>query len=75
MLSSLIPLLRKYIRKNDLLSIHGNDTLVVLLNSERHEAELIGLRLQQVIENQPIPLRKHANAHSAAQYHAVSFAE
>ena len=75
MLSSLIPLLRPYIRKNDLLSIHGNDMLVVLLNSERHEAELIGLRLQQIIENQPLPMRKHAFAHSTAQYHAVSFAE
>ena len=75
MLSSLIPLLRKYIRKNDLLSIHGNDTLVVLLNSEKHEAELIGLRLQQIIENQPMLMRKHTIAHSAAKYHAVSFAE
>jgi biofilm PGA synthesis N-glycosyltransferase PgaC len=75
MLRSLVPLLRACIRRNDLLSIHGNDTLVVLLNAERSEAELIGLRLQQIIENQQMPLRKHGIAHSAAQYHAVSFAE
>jgi hypothetical protein len=75
MLCPLVPLMRKYIRKNDLLSIHGNDTLVVLLNAERNEAELIGLRLQQVIESQQIPLRKHAIAHPSARYHAVSFAE
>ncbi len=75
MLCALIPLLRIYIRKNDLLSIHGNNTLVALLNSERNEAELIGLRLQQIIESQQIPLRKHVIAHPVAQYHAVSFAE
>jgi biofilm PGA synthesis N-glycosyltransferase PgaC len=75
MLSTLLPLLRKYIRKNDLLSIYGNDTLVVLLNAERKEAEQIGLRLQQLIASQEIPLRKHAVAHPEVQYHAVSFAE
>jgi biofilm PGA synthesis N-glycosyltransferase PgaC len=75
MLRALIPLVRKYLRKNDLLSIHGNDTLVVLLNAERDEAEMIGMRLQQIMGSQQISLRKHAIAHPAAQYHAVSFAE
>jgi len=75
MLCKLTPVLRKYVRKNDALSIHGNNLLVVLLNAERHEAGLIGLRLQQVIEKQHIVLRKGEIAHPAAQYHAVSFAE
>ncbi|GAC1566823.1 MAG: hypothetical protein NVS3B14_10930 [Ktedonobacteraceae bacterium] len=75
MLCKLIPLLRTHIRKNDLLSIHGSDTLVVLLNAERSEAGLIGLRLKQVIEHQRMPLRGGAIAHLTARYHAVSFAE
>ncbi len=75
MLCALIPLMRTSIRRNDLLSIHGSDTLVVLLNAERNEAELIGLRLKQLIENQKIPLRRHTMTHPAVQYHAVSFAE
>ncbi len=75
MLCALIPLLRTSIRKNDLLSIHGSDTLVVLLNAERNEAELIGLRLKQLIENQLIRPGKHTMTHPAVQYHAVSFAE
>ena len=74
MLSALIPVLRTYIRKNDLLSIHGNDTLVVLLNAGRNEAELIGLRLQHVIEKQQVQ-RKNGTAHPEVEYHAVSFAE
>ena len=75
MLSAMLPLLRKYVRRNDLLSIHGKDTLVVLLNSERKEAERIGQRLQQVMESQQVAWRKHAVAHPEVQYHAVSFAE
>ncbi|HEU0002837.1 MAG TPA: glycosyltransferase [Ktedonobacteraceae bacterium] len=75
MLSALIPTLRQSIRKNDLLSIHGSDTLVVLLNAERKEAELIGLRLQHVIEMQQISQKTGAIAHPEVQYHAVSFAE
>ncbi|HEY6541886.1 MAG TPA: glycosyltransferase [Ktedonobacteraceae bacterium] len=74
-LRALLPDLHTFIRRNDLLSIHGNDTLVVLLNAERHEAELIGLRLQHVIENRQIALRGGSTAHLVAQYHAVSFAE
>ncbi len=74
-LQALIPRLRASIRGNDLLSIHGHDTLVVLLNAERHEADIIGLRLQHVIESQPIALRGGPIAHPLAQYHAVSFAE
>lgn len=75
LLRALIPDLRASIRKNDLLSIHGNDTLVVLLNSERHEADLIGLRLQHIIEYQHIALREGRIAHPLVKYHAVSFAE
>lgn len=75
LLRALIPRLRASIRRNDLLSIHGNDTLVVLLNAERHEADLIGLRLQHSIESQPIALRGGRMAHPLAHYHAVSFAE
>ncbi len=75
LLRVLIPELRTSIRRNDLLSIHGNDTLVVLLNAERHEADLIGLRLQHIIEYQHITLRGNRIAHALAQYHAVSFAE
>ena len=75
MLRALVPLLRTSIRRNDLMSVHGKDTLVIVLNAESGEAELIGLRLQHIIESQQMPLRKHAIAHPAAQYHAVSFAE
>ena len=74
-LRALIPDLRTSIRRNDLLSIHGNDTLVVLLNAEKPEADLIGLRLQHIIENRHITLRGGRTAHLVVQYHAVSFAE
>lgn len=75
MLRAMIPLLHNYIRKNDLLSMHGNDTLVILLNSEENEAGLIALRLKQAMERQQIPMHNGAIRHPVARYHAVSFAQ
>jgi Glycosyl transferase family 2 len=75
MIRSLLPLLRKYIRKDDLLSIHGSDTLVLVLNAEKSGAELIAMRLKYAMEYQDIPLGRNKTATPQVQYHVVSFAE
>ncbi len=75
MLVKSVPLLRRNIRKNDLLSIHGNDTLIILLNSEKEEAGVIGLRLKHIIERQAFSPRRGMAGHPLVHYHAVSFAE
>lgn len=74
-LRTLVPILRTYIRKDDLLSIHGNDTLLVLLNAEASGAELLGMRLKHIMESQQIPLGKGLMAVPQVRYHATSFAE
>ncbi len=75
MLRAILPLLRKRLRKDDLLSIHGADTLVLVLNTEQSGAELIAVRLKQVIESQHIVLGKSKIAIPLVRYHVVSFAE
>lgn len=75
MLRSLLPELRKQVRKDDHLSIHSGDMLVALLNAERTEAEKIALRLKQEIEARSKLLNKEATDPPAVQYHAVMFGE
>jgi len=71
----LLPLLRRYMRKDDLLSLNGANTLVAVLNAERNGAELIATRLKQVFEAQYIPLSKKRLARLLVTSHAVSFAQ
>ena len=75
MLRSLLPLLREHIRKDDLLSIHGSDTLVLVINTDKSGAELIAARLKQVIESRHIRSGKRTTATPQVRYHIVSFAE
>lgn len=75
MLRSLLPVLRRYVRKDDLLSIHGNDTLLLLLNAESNGAALIALRLKSIMEAQQIPLGKGLIGVPQIRYHVASFAE
>jgi biofilm PGA synthesis N-glycosyltransferase PgaC len=74
-LRSLLPLLRQYIRKDDLLSIHGSDTLVLVLNAEKNGAELIATRLKCVIETWNTATGKGRKSVPRVRYHVVSFAE
>ena len=75
MTRSLLPLLHQHIRKDDLLSIHGSDTLVMVLNAEKGAAGLIAMRLKQAIESQRVSLGKRLTASPQVRYHVVSFAE
>ena len=71
----LLPILRKYIRRDDLLNLNGGETLVAVLNAERSDAEQIALRLKKVMEEQRVPLGRKQVARPIVGYHAVSFAQ
>lgn len=73
-LRSLLPLLRSYIRKDDLLSINGTTTLVAVLNSDRAGAELAAQRLREVMMSQRISSRHGQSTRLLVSYRAVSFA-
>jgi hypothetical protein len=75
MIRMLLPLLRKHIRRDDLLSIHGSNTLVLVLNTEKNGAGLIALRLKHLMESQHILLGRRMMATPHVEYHIVSFAE
>ena len=75
MIRALLPLLREHIRKDDLLRIHGSDTLVQVVNADKSGAELIATRLKQAIESQHIRLGKRMMATPQVRYHTVSFTE
>ena len=75
MIRALLPLLREHIRKDDLLSIHGSDTLVLVINADMSGAELIATRLKQAIESRHIRLGRSMMATPQVQYHTVSFVE
>jgi hypothetical protein len=70
-----LPLQRSYIRKDDLLSLHGANTLVAVLNAERNGVELIATRLKQMIEAQDLLLSKQRHARLLVNFHGVSFAQ
>ena len=74
MLRKLLPILHRYIRKSDQLSINGNNTLVALFDGDREGAELIAQRLKRVMESQLIPIGRNRYAQPVVNYHAVSFA-
>ena len=75
MIRALLPLLREHIRKDDLLSIHGSDTLVLVINADKSGAELIATRLKQAIESRHIRLGKSMMVTPQVRYHTVSFVE
>ena len=75
MIRLLMPSLRKRLRKDDLLSVHGSDTLVLVINAEKTGADLIAVRLKQIMEAQRISLRKNKTTTPQIRYHVVSFAE
>lgn len=71
-LQKTLPALRKYVRRDDLLSTHGMNTVVAVLNAEQSGAEFVARRIKALIEGriaaagqklQPIQVR----------YHIVSF--
>ncbi len=73
-LQKMLPELRKFVRREDLLSIHGMHTLVAVLNSEQGGAEFVAQRLQALLQTrllaqvqQRIPIQ--------VRYHAVSFGQ
>ncbi len=70
----LLPLLRKYVRAEDILSQNGGHTLVAVLNADRKGAELTALRLKHIIASQRIPFGKHGSTRLLVSFHAVSFA-
>ncbi len=74
LLQKTLPSLRKFMRRDDLLSTHGMHTLIAVLNSEQGGAEFVAQRLQSLLETrirdsgqQRIPLQ--------VRYHAVSFGQ
>jgi poly-beta-1,6-N-acetyl-D-glucosamine synthase len=75
LLRKMLPLLRHYLRRDDLLSINGSNTLVALLNANRAGAESIALRLKRIIESQPASLARNQSIRLKVTFHAVSFGE
>lgn len=75
LLRKLLPVLRRYVRKDDHLSINGHNTLVALLNADQDGAQLIAQRLKRVIENQPIATARNQRLRLKVSFHAVSFGE
>lgn len=70
----LLPVLQRYIRREDVLSLNGANTLVAVLNADRSGAELMALRLKHIIASQHSLLGKHNSERLLVNYHAVSFA-
>jgi hypothetical protein len=70
----LLPLLRRYVRREDALSLNSANTLVAVLNSDRQGAELMALRLKHIIASQHSLSGKHSSERLLVNYHAVSFA-
>ncbi len=75
LLRKLLPVLRRYVRKDDHLSINGHNTLVALLNADQDGAQLIAQRLKRVIENQPVTTARNEHLRLKVSFHAVSFGE
>jgi len=74
LLQKTLPALRKFIRRDDLLSVHGMHTLVAVLNAEQSGAEFVAQRLKALIETR---LAANGQQHTPIQvrYHAVSFGQ
>src|SRR5581483_5517199 len=70
----LLPLLRQYVRDEDVLSLNGAQTLVAVLNADRFGAELTALRLKHIIASQQVPFGRHGTTRLLVSFHAVSFA-
>ena len=74
LLQKMLPSLRKFMRRDDLLSIHGMHTLVAVLNSERGGAEFVAQRLQSLLETH-IRTSSQRQLNLQVRYHAVSFGQ
>ncbi|MEO8971060.1 MAG: glycosyltransferase [Ktedonobacteraceae bacterium] len=76
MLRKLLPTLHRYLRRDDILSISGSTStmLVAVLNSDREGAELAAQRLREVMMVQRISLKHEGYTRLLVSYHAVSFA-
>ncbi len=72
LLQKMLPALRKYMRRDDLLSVHGMHTLVAVLNSEQGGAEFVAQRLQSLLETR---IRDSGQQSLQVRYHAVSFGQ
>ena len=73
-LQKLLPSLRKYMRRDDLLSIHGMNTIVAVLNAEQGGAEFVARRLKTIIETR-IATEEQQQAHIQVRYRAISFGQ
>ena len=73
-LQKLLPSLRKYMRRDDLLSIHGMNTIVAVLNAEQGGAEFVARRLKTIIETR-IATEEQQQTHIQVRYRAISFGQ
>ncbi len=74
LLQKLLPALRKYMRRDDLLSVHGMNTIVAVLNAEQGGAEFVARRLKTIIETQIAEHGEHST-HIQVRYRAISFGQ
>lgn len=71
-LQKMLPALRKYMRRDDLLSVHGMHTIVAVLNAEQSGAEFVAQRLKSLIETRLTTMSQQQTP-VQVRYHAVSF--
>ena len=74
LLQKTLPTLRKFIRRDDLLSVHGMHTLVAVLHAEQGGADFVAQRLKDLLET---TMKSYSSQHVELQvrYHTVSFGE
>jgi len=73
-LQKMLPALRKYMRRNDQLSIHGMNTIIAVLNTEQSGAEFVAQRIQALIESRFVAdIQKSSPIQ--VRYHTVSFGQ
>jgi len=61
-------------RSYDLLSIHGMNTIVAVLNAEQGGAEFVARRLKTIIETR-IATEEQQQTHIQVRYRAISFGQ
>ena len=73
LLQKTLPALRKFMRRDDLLSVHGMHTIVAVLNAEQGGAEFVAQRLKALIETRILVNSQHTPIQ--VRYHTVSFGQ
>ncbi len=73
LLQKTLPALRKFMRRDDLLSVHGMHTIVAVLNAEQGGAEFVAQRLKALIETRILLNSQHTPIQ--VRYHTVSFGQ